>query len=271
MGREVKRVPLDFSWPLRQVWDGYTTPEKYQFPLCEACRYGESYSTGLTPEAYAVAHTFYPHMIQHNWAPGAKEYAERLAWHDKLGQREVDYLVAKGRLRVYRKCEPTDDNPRNWEWVSVPRTAAEVNAAERAGHLHDSINRMFLVEFRCGQLGIPEMCEVCGGHANIATPAQRAEAQAYEGYEPPEGEGWQLWENVTEGSPVSPVFAAAEELATWMVNRPDDDFDGASSFEVAMKFIKAGWAPSLIVSAGTGVITGVEAVGSMGTQQDTVE
>lgn len=30
---------------------------------------------------------------------------------------------------------------------------------------------------------------------------------------PPRGEGWQLWDNVGDGSPMTPVFATAEELA----------------------------------------------------------
>lgn len=33
--------------------------------------------------------------------------------------------------------------------------------------------------------------------------------------EPPVGEGYQLWETTTEGSPSSPVFATIEELCSW--------------------------------------------------------
>ncbi len=33
--------------------------------------------------------------------------------------------------------------------------------------------------------------------------------------DPPTGEGYQLWETTSEGSPVSPVFKAAEDLAAW--------------------------------------------------------
>lgn len=33
--------------------------------------------------------------------------------------------------------------------------------------------------------------------------------------EPPRGRGYQLWEIVSEGSPMSPVFATPEELAVW--------------------------------------------------------
>ena len=34
-------------------------------------------------------------------------------------------------------------------------------------------------------------------------------------YEPPSGEGYQLWETTTEGSPVSPVFKTIDELSEW--------------------------------------------------------
>ena len=33
--------------------------------------------------------------------------------------------------------------------------------------------------------------------------------------DPPEDEGWQLWETTTEGFPVSPVFKTLEVLAKW--------------------------------------------------------
>jgi hypothetical protein len=34
-------------------------------------------------------------------------------------------------------------------------------------------------------------------------------------YDPPKGEGYQLWETTTEGSPVSPVFETLEALCEW--------------------------------------------------------
>jgi hypothetical protein len=41
------------------------------------------------------------------------------------------------------------------------------------------------------------------------------EYEAWRPTDPPEGEGWQLWETTSEGSPVSPVFGSAVELANW--------------------------------------------------------
>lgn len=33
--------------------------------------------------------------------------------------------------------------------------------------------------------------------------------------DPPVGDGYQLWENTSEGSPISPVFDTLEELCEW--------------------------------------------------------
>ena len=35
MGRLLKRVPLDFDWPLNQIWKGYHHP--YAMLDCKAC------------------------------------------------------------------------------------------------------------------------------------------------------------------------------------------------------------------------------------------
>jgi hypothetical protein len=48
---------------------------------------------------------------------------------------------------------------------------------------------------------------------------EEAEDETWEGTEPPEGEGYQLWETTTEGSPQSPVFATLDELCTYAAER----------------------------------------------------
>lgn len=49
----------------------------------------------------------------------------------------------------------------------------------------------------------------------LISDGQCDEADEWEHEEPPTGAGWQLWETTSEGSPISPVFASAEELADW--------------------------------------------------------
>jgi hypothetical protein len=79
----------------------------------------------------------------------------------------------------------------------------------------------------------------------------------------PEGTpyGWQLYETVTEGSPLSPVFATKDELAAWM-SSPAAGRDQVAP-EVAARFVAEGWAPSFMMSPQTGLVSGVEWIGSV--------
>lgn len=56
-------------------------------------------------------------------------------------------------------------------------------------------------------------CKACNGEGR---DLQYEEAyQAWEDYDPPEGDGFQLWETTSEGSPASPVFETLEALCEW--------------------------------------------------------
>src|ERR1022692_3137463 len=39
MGREIKRVPVGWGWPLNEVWEGFLMPDKFGETPCEACCY----------------------------------------------------------------------------------------------------------------------------------------------------------------------------------------------------------------------------------------
>lgn len=66
---------------------------------------------------------------------------------------------------------------------------------------------------------------------------------------------FQLWQTVSEGSPVSPPFATREELAQYLAVNGDywDQRRGHGGWgiEAATKFVGVGWAPSLVVTGGT--------------------
>jgi len=51
---------------------------------------------------------------------------------------------------------------------------------------------------------------------------------------------YQIYETVSEGTPVSPVFASLAEMEAWLV------FNGFSE-EAAARFAKNGWAPSFVM------------------------
>lgn len=72
------------------------------------------------------------------------------------------------------------------------------------------------------------------------------ESEEYESWqptEPPAGEGYQLWETVSEGSPISPVFATKDLFAAYLIG------EGYSAVAVE-RFIEKGYAPSMVMING---------------------
>lgn len=296
MGREIKRVPADFDWPLYQVWQGFLMPDDLHETSCPSCE-----GTGYSDHARHLQDLWYGHLPfdpattgSTPWAgespavqalaernvDRAPEYygtgesavtreARRLAdlfnerWSHHLDQGDVEALVEAGRLHDFTHTWSKADG-----WTPIeptPKVAPEqVNLWSLGGLAHDSINCHVVIASRCERDGIADTCPACAGHgATEAYPGQRAEAEAWEHSEPPTGDGWQLWETTSEGSPISPVFGTPEELATWMSNpdRADRYAKDWMPYPAAMQFIKAGWAPTGVMSARTGVVSGAEWVG----------
>ena len=82
-------------------------------------------------------------------------------------------------------------------------------------------------------------------------PPERA---YYRPWEDAEATWFQLWETVSEGTPVSPPFATREELAGYLAANGDfwdqNRGRGGWGIERARAFIKSGWAPTMMVSGG---------------------
>ena len=68
----------------------------------------------------------------------------------------------------------------------------------------------------------------------------------------PEDElGWCLYETVTEGTPVTPVFATAEELVEHLATVGQDYDQQPLRRTAAESLVRAGWAPSAMTIGGT--------------------
>lgn len=211
--RTLKRVPLDFQGPLDKVWEGYINP--YPGPLtCNLCD-GSSQNTATKQ----IADEFYDHD-----GDGSRR------WCNSITQDEVQALVDEGRLMDFTRVPLNDeqrevvrkkvaDGGNSWLPYDNGRipTADEVNKWNQRSFSHDAINRWILVEARAKRLGVFGKCPVCNGEGTLPHPneAIRKLHEEWKEYEPPTGDGYQLWETCSEGSPVSPVFASAEELADW--------------------------------------------------------
>ncbi|WP_329126128.1 hypothetical protein [Streptomyces sp. NBC_01353] len=298
MGREVRRVPLDFDWPLNKVWDGYLMPDRFTETPCADCKNGYSPhaqnlhdlwygylpfnpestgSTPLRPDTPTVRALAEQHITTAPEFYGTGETAivceaQRIAelfnglWCHHLSQDDVDALVAAGRLYSFTH---TWNREHGWQKIEPPvvPTAAQVNEWSLRGMGHDGINASVAVQARCEREGFPLECPSCHGYGSAeAYAGQRAEAEAWEPTEPPTGDGWQLWTTANEGAPISPVFASADELASWM----SDPARGTAWVPpaTAAAFIADGWAPSFVSTAETGVVSGVEWMGHHTTSGD---
>ena len=196
MGRELKRVSLDFNWPLNKIWKGYLNP--YHPSNCPSCE------TGYSKRYKELSDLWYGWNLPTErlsnggqWHPGALQY--------NLDQQDVDLLAKKDRL-----ADLTKDGHKP--------TAAEVNKWNRPlnGFGHDGINCWIVLKGRCKREGAPTECGTCNGRGHM-WPEEKFEDlyQEWESIDPPKGEGFQLWQTTSEGSPATPVFETLADLCIY--------------------------------------------------------
>lgn len=224
MGRELKRVPMDFKWPQGQVWKGYLNP--YHSQECKACG-----GTGLNPETKKLSDDWYSFDKQ-EWIyldDGSGRRYNNCAWHNHLTEVEVKALIDEDRLWDFTRVPLNDEhkaiikekiaNGGN-SWLPFDNgyipTPEEVNNWNHYGGGHDAINRSICVETRAKHLGVYGLCEYCEGTGEIWQSKEiETLSENWKSFEPPVGDGYQLWETTSEGSPSSPVFATLDELCEW--------------------------------------------------------
>lgn len=292
MGLELKRVPPDFQWQQNKVWKGYINPFHEHSSSCAHCQ-GSGYSkpaqlleakwygraafhpsekgsqllTADHPDVWAFAErnvTRSPEYYGPATAANIRREANRLAgywnaqWKHHLDQADVQALVDAGRLMDFTHVFTPGEGWKAKEPQPVP-TAEEVNRWSLCGVGHDSINCHAVIQAELERQGLSTTCEHCNGHGEVWPSEElKQQSETWEREEPPVGEGYQMWETVSEGSPISPVFATAQGLARWLAeNREGVDKD--TTFEQWMTFMEGpGWAPSFI-GQGNKLVSGVVA------------
>jgi hypothetical protein len=293
--RIVKRVSLDFFWPINETWKGYFNPHPCPDSNCPSCE-----GTGLTPRARQLEKDFYDldgfglrwsynYGFDPNGRPANRPPWQILGdcykWSDKITQDEVLALVKASRLYDFTHTWSNEDGwkLKIWEtkgffckqcYEGVPQLspehlschctkcdkemillegndlrllmpfAEEVNEWEKKGglHCHDGINRSILIKTRAKRLGIWGLCRYpkCRGNGYIPYKDKRIrrKSRKWKAYEPPTGQGWQLWETCSEGSPQTPVFVTAEKLAEYCEDNATISSDEKLTKEQWLKLIK---------------------------------
>lgn len=248
MGRELRRVALDFDFPLGKTWPGFLNPH---YKKCSACN-----GTGETPSMTALSRLVSTLM---------------LAGTDSL---ERTPNGRPGFLPNYPGAPAA--HAHHWPHpclrdagVDDPGTTMHELTTGLAGRPpsrpfgHDSCDRWAATRKIIAAAGLPEKwgwCAACDGEC--VDPSVKEVYDAWKPTDPPSGPGYQIWQTVSEGGPVSPVFATPEELARYM-STPGAGWndDSKSSYETWLRFITGpGWAPSGMTNGDGVLVSGVEAV-----------
>lgn len=78
-------------------------------------------------------------------------------------------------------------------------------------------------------------------------------------WKPEEKTHFMMYEDTSEGTPVSPAFETPEELARWLTDNNASAFAGqGASYEGWLRVCKGGYAPSMVISNGA-MQSGVDA------------
>lgn len=230
MSREIRRVPLDFDWPLHKPWDGFINTQGRPCPEeGKTCFGGDTAAmTWLASIARLVA----------------------LVGEEAVSEPHADALRARGRLYPHPYLVEWPQAPRTSDGKLHPFGGEELVAlvtglgGKRPHMLLGSGNQWQIMKALMKAAGLPEgwgRCPVCGGEGS--DPASRAAADAWKSTPPPEGPGWQLWETVSEGSPISPVFPNEAAFGRYLLGQ-------GYSPKAVEEFIRLGWCMS-----GVGTVT----------------
>ena len=81
---------------------------------------------------------------------------------------------------------------------------------------HGSINCYYVIKAKLVKEGKPYSCSKCNGSGeNWQSETAKNLYENWVKYEPPVGEGYQLWTTTSEGAPLTPVFKTLEELCEY--------------------------------------------------------
>lgn len=261
MGREIRRVPLNFDWPLNKVWQGYLNPHFKECPeaLKNNCHTGSS-NAGKWLEAitrlialigeeafenkpeyhahFAKTGRIYPHPYLEEWG-----MAPRTSTPREVIEKIREIPDTKGRMREHYKYN-REHPPKLLELDAeiLQLVQGLIGGKGFVGGMAGSSNSYEVHRKLLEVAGLDGerwgICKVCNGDG--LDPAVKEVYEAWSRESPPEGPGYQLWETTSEGSPISKVYATEDAFKAYLIG------EGYSE-EAATNFCKTGWAMSGLI------------------------
>lgn len=266
MGRELKRIALDFNWPLNKVWKGYINPHFRACPESQktcfnGCTAGEQWLESILRLLVTAADDAldggrrkerggvwpHPYLVEMPTVPTydiPRELSREEVLREMLRRRRdpASFVLPLTKDLVDLVGGFEDRGPSPFGFLGGSATYRMREALLKAAKLD------------------PEtwgICPVCKG--KNMDPAIKEQYDAWKGYEPTEGPDWQLWETVSEGSPISPVFPTRETFVEYLVST-------GTTRSASEAFANSGWTPSAVNVPDKGFVSGIEVAEALGTK-----
>jgi hypothetical protein len=203
---------MSFDWELHKVWSGYLNP---YYVECVAC-----HGRGNTNSARVLDALVRLIMI---------------AGADSVRGKTHPYFTTE-----FSPLFDSNDFPMGADMAELTSGLAGRPPGGIMGH--DSCDSWTATKKIIQAAGLdPDnwgICPVCSGEG--IEPDKLAAYEAWEPEEPPFGDGYQLWETTSEGSPVSPVFATLDELCVWAESNATTFGDHTTTVEEWKKMLLGG-------------------------------
>jgi len=253
MGRELRRVPLDFDWPLNEVWKGFLNPHYRPCPKAATNECDGGYSNAgkwmdaicrflslIGEEAVLEPHATelqkrgrtYPH-------PYLRQFAQApmttIPYEVRMRLNDLDNMERERELGEYLRRNPPKLLTFTEELANFITALAGKKPEPPFGDISWNIQQALMKAAGIDPDSKWGVCKVCDG--NGLDPEIREAFENWTPEPPPIGEGWQLWETVSEGAPYSPVFPTRKKFVAYLVGE-------GYSRSAAEKFCDVGWVVS---------------------------
>lgn len=188
----VRKVPLNFDWPIGRVWAGFKNPHLEHAKTCTECR-------------------------------GTGETVARRRLRDLISLLLLSGKDARrGKCHLFLQHAPLNGTQGLVPGVDMVELTSGLSLdSAQPGRSEDWLLAEERIIAAAGLSKDWGTCPECQGEKLIW--ASEGSKQAYESWEPEEppcGPGFQLWESDSEGSPISPVLANEKELKAYLELHP---------------------------------------------------
>ena len=138
MGREIKMVPVNFDWPLKQTWNGFLNPYYKHSKNCPECD-----GSGYSKRAKEISDEWYGSLYETNFKPedtGSTPFTIQNEKVRKFAARNTYFAIEYQKLGGYdeKVPHPNEEQLQEIESNIAYKTLCDIEAQRLCNHWNAS-------------------------------------------------------------------------------------------------------------------------------------